>query len=105
MTATVAGDVRRSYGLRGLAGEEKTRPLLADQLEYLGLIDLQDTILGRNARDTGNEPLRVRVVTDLTDYKGWEKSVRGICAELDPYEGSAVACHCASAGRIDKNAR
>src|SRR6478736_4321379 len=38
MIATVTGDSRRSYGLfLGLAEDEANRPLLRDQLEFLGL--------------------------------------------------------------------
>src|SRR5437868_14886543 len=41
MIATISGDSRRSYGLfLGLAEDEEARPLLADQLNLLGLIDL-----------------------------------------------------------------
>src|SRR5205809_1927569 len=40
MIATVSGDSRRSHGLfLGLAEDEEVRPTLADQLQYLGLID------------------------------------------------------------------
>src|SRR6266446_9946392 len=50
MIATVSGDARRSYGLfLGLAEDEKIRPLLRDRLLFLGLIDLQDTVIGRKA--------------------------------------------------------
>jgi hypothetical protein len=46
MIATMSGDVRRSYGLfLGLAAEETARPRLRDQLLFLGLIDLQDTVM------------------------------------------------------------
>ncbi|HEY8874530.1 MAG TPA: hypothetical protein VIM52_15970, partial [Stellaceae bacterium] len=56
MVATVSGDSRRSYGLfLGLAEDPATRPQLKDQLEFLGLIDLQDTISGRKARNTGHK--------------------------------------------------
>ncbi len=75
MIATITGDSRRSYGLfLGLAEDERTRPLLRDQLEFLGLIDIQDTILGRKARNTGHKALRARAVTDLADYIGWENA-------------------------------
>src|SRR5262249_12155132 len=75
MIATVAGDTGRSYGLfLGLADDREIRPQLADQLEFLGLIDLQDTIIGRKARNTGHKALRARAVNDLADYIGWEKS-------------------------------
>ncbi len=75
MIATVVGDSRRSYGLfLGLAEDSATRPLLKDQLEFLGLIDLQDTIAGRKARNTGHKALRARAVTDLADFIGWEDS-------------------------------
>ena len=71
--ATMTGDSRRSYGLfLGLAEDEETRPLLRDQLEFLGLIDLQDTVIGRKARNTGHKAIRARAVTDLANYIGWE---------------------------------
>src|SRR5580700_2177164 len=73
--ATMTGDSRRSYGLfLGLAEDEETRPLLRDQLEFLGLIDLQDTVIGRKARNTGHKAIRARAVTDLADVIGWERS-------------------------------
>ena len=75
MVATVSGDPRRSYGLfLGLAEEEEARPLLADQLNFLGLIDLQDTVIGRKARNTGHKAIRARSITDLADFIGWESS-------------------------------
>jgi hypothetical protein len=73
LIATMSGDVRRSYGLfLGLAAEESLRPLLRDQLLFLGLIDLQDHVGGRKARNTGHKALRARAVVDLADYIGWE---------------------------------
>jgi hypothetical protein len=75
MIATVSGDSRRSYGLfLGLAEEEEVRPFLADQLNFLGLIDLQDTVIGRKARNTGHKAIRARSITDLADFIGWERS-------------------------------
>src|SRR6185369_8954747 len=75
MIATVSGDSRRSYGLfLGLAEEEAARPRLRDQLEFLGLIDLQDTVIGRKARNTGHKAIRARSITDLADFIGWERS-------------------------------
>jgi hypothetical protein len=75
MIATVSGDSRRSYGLFvGLAEDEEVRPKLADQLHYLGLIDLQDTVIGRKARNTGHKAIRARSITDLADFVGWERS-------------------------------
>src|ERR1700760_4479102 len=75
MIATVSGDSRRSYGLfLGLAEEEEARPLLADQLNFLGLIDLQDTIIGRKAHNTGHKAIRAPSITDLADFIGWERS-------------------------------
>jgi len=71
----VSGDSRRSYGLfLGLAEDEGVRPLLIDQLQYLGLIDLQDTVIGRKARNTGHKAIRARAITDLADFIGWERS-------------------------------
>src|SRR5438552_4784272 len=75
LIATMSGDVRRSYGLfLGLAADEETRPLLRDQLLFLGLIDLQDTVIGRKARNTGHKALRARAVLDLADFMGWDRS-------------------------------
>jgi hypothetical protein len=75
MIATVSGDSRRSYGLfLGLAEDEEIRPMLSDQLQYLGLIDLQDTVIGRKARNTGHKAIRARAITDLADFIGWERS-------------------------------
>jgi hypothetical protein len=75
MIATMSGDVRRSYGLfLGLAADEAIRPKLRDQLLFLGLIDLQDTTVGRKARNTGHKALRARAVVDLAEFIGWERS-------------------------------
>ena len=75
MIATVSGDSRRSYGLfLGLAEDEQARARVADQLQFLGLIDLQDTVIGRKARNTGHKALRARAVTDLAELIGWEGS-------------------------------
>ena len=79
MIATVSGDSQRSYGLfLGLAEDPKIRPLLAEQLQFLGLIDLQDTVIGRKARNTGHKAIRARSITDLADFIGWERS-HGVC--------------------------
>jgi hypothetical protein len=78
MIATMSGDVRRSYGLfLGLAADEEVRPFLRDHLLFLGLIDLQDTIVGRKARNTGHKALRARAVIDLADAIGWDRA-RGV---------------------------
>src|SRR5262245_8596121 len=78
MIATMSGDVRQSYGLfLGLAADETARPRLREQLLFLGLIDLQDTIMGRKARNTGHKALRARAVVDLADTIGWERA-RGV---------------------------
>jgi hypothetical protein len=75
LVATMSGDARRSYGLfLGLAADESLRTRLRDQLLFLGLIDLQDTIAGRKARNTGHKALRARAVADLADLIGWERA-------------------------------
>ena len=75
MIATMSGDVRRSHGLfLGLAADAQVRPLLRDQLLFLGLVDVQDTVIGRKARNTGHKALRARAVTDLADFIGWERA-------------------------------
>jgi hypothetical protein len=79
MIATMSGDVRRSYGLfLGLVDDPEARPQLRDHLVFLGLIDVQDTVIGRKARNTGHKALRARAVTDLADFIGWERS-HGVC--------------------------
>ena len=73
MIATMSGDVRQSYGLfLGLAANAETRGRLRDHLLFLGLIDLQDTIIGRKARNTGHKALRARAIVDLADVIGWD---------------------------------
>src|SRR5215470_11466280 len=75
LIATMSGDVRQSYGLfLGLAADPEMRPLVRDQLQFLGLIDLQDTIAGRKARNTGHKALRARAVVDLADLIGWDRA-------------------------------
>ena len=51
----------------GLAGEEAARPALRDTLMFMGLIDVQETIIGRKARNTGHKALRARAIVDLAD--------------------------------------
>src|SRR5690348_12482608 len=78
MIATMSGDVRRSYGLfLGLAQDASARPRLREHLLFLGLIDVQDTVAGRKARNTGHKALRARAVGDLAEAVGWERA-RGI---------------------------
>jgi hypothetical protein len=78
MIATMSGDVRRSYGLfLGLAAEPERRIRLSDHLLFLGLIDVQDTVIGRKARNTGHKALRARAVSDLAEFIGWDRS-RGV---------------------------
>jgi len=75
MIATMTGDARRAHGLfLGLAAEPALRPALRDHLLFLGLIDLQDTIIGRKARNTGHKALRARAVADLADVIGWDQA-------------------------------
>jgi hypothetical protein len=75
MVATMSGDVRRSYGLfLGLAQDPALRARARDALLFLGLIDVQDTIAGRKARNTGHKALRARAVVDLADYIGWDRA-------------------------------
>jgi hypothetical protein len=75
MIATMSGDVKRSYGLfLGLAADEAARLTLRDQLLFLGLIDLQDTVMGRKARNTGHKALRARAVVGLADHIGWDRA-------------------------------
>ena len=75
MLATMGGQVERSYGMfLDLAADETARDRLRDQLLFLGLIDVQDTIVGRKARNTGHKALRARAIVGLADYVGWERA-------------------------------
>jgi len=75
MVATMRGNVERSYALfLGLAADESIRPKLADTLMFLGLIDVQDKISGRKARNTGHKALRARAIVDLANFVGWERA-------------------------------
>ncbi len=58
----------------GLAEDEQLRPVLRQQLEFLGLIDLQDTVVGRKARNTGHKAIRARAIADLADVIGWDEA-------------------------------
>src|ERR1043166_5933111 len=71
MIAAMSGDVRRSYGLfLGLAEDPAARARLRDHVLFLGLIDIQDTVAGRKARNTGHKGVRARAITDLADAVG-----------------------------------
>ncbi len=73
MLATMGGEVVRSYRLfLDLAADPDARDALRDQMLFLGLIDIQDTIAGRKARNTGHKALRARAITGLADYVGWD---------------------------------
>jgi hypothetical protein len=75
MIATMTGDTRRCHGLfLGLAEDDASRKALQEHIEFLGLIDIQETVIGRKARNTGHKAIRARAVTDLANYIGWEKS-------------------------------
>jgi hypothetical protein len=75
MIATMTGDSKRAHGLfLGIAEDEKNRSALRETIEFLGIIDLQDTVIGRKARNTGHKAIRARAVTDLANYIGWERS-------------------------------
>jgi len=75
MVATMTGDSRRCHGLfLGLAEDPESRRELRETIEFLGLIDIQETVIGRKARNTGHKALRARAVTDLANYIGWENS-------------------------------
>jgi hypothetical protein len=75
MVATVSGEVERSYALfLDLAADPEAREALRDQLMFLGLIDIQDTVIGRKARNTGHKALRARAVTGLADFVSWERA-------------------------------
>src|SRR4051794_702897 len=75
IVATMTGNSTRAHGLfLGIAEDEANRKALRETIEFLGLIDLQDTVIGRKARNTGHKAIRARAVTDLANYIGWESS-------------------------------
>ena len=75
MIATMTGDSKRAHGLfLGIAEEPANRAALQETIEFLGIIDLQETVIGRKARNTGHKAIRARAVTDLANYIGWEGS-------------------------------
>ncbi|MBV8083726.1 MAG: hypothetical protein JO247_02810, partial [Chloroflexi bacterium] len=75
LVATMAGDVDASYAeFLGLAADPAARPALRDQLLFLGAIDVQDTVAGRKARNTGHKAIRARATLDLADAIGWERA-------------------------------
>ncbi|MBV9827152.1 MAG: hypothetical protein JO001_16025 [Alphaproteobacteria bacterium] len=75
MIATMNGDTRGSYGrFVSIAEDPANRAALQDTLEFLGLMDVQETVIGRKARNTGHKAIRARAVTDLANYIGWEDS-------------------------------
>jgi hypothetical protein len=75
MIATMNGDTRGSYGrFISIAEDPANRVALQDTLEFLGLMDVQETVIGRKARNTGHKAIRARAVTDLANYIGWEDS-------------------------------
>jgi hypothetical protein len=73
MLATMTGQVERSYGMfLDLAADPDTRAQLADLIVFLGMIDVQDTVIGRKARNTGHKGIRARAITGLADFCGWD---------------------------------
>lgn len=75
MLATMGGEVVRAYRLfLDLAADPDARDALRDQMMFLGLIDIQDTIAGRKARNTGHKGLRARAITGLADFVGWDNA-------------------------------
>jgi hypothetical protein len=75
LVATISSDAKRAYGLfLCLAKEERARPALRDQIRFLGAINIQETVIGHKARNTGHKSIRARAITDLIDFIGWEKA-------------------------------
>jgi hypothetical protein len=75
MVATMTGDSKRAHALfLGIAQDPEARRELQETIEFLGLIDIQETVIGRKARNTGHKAIRARAVTDLANYIGWERS-------------------------------
>ena len=76
LIATMSGDVRRSYGLfLGLAEDPEIRPMLRDQLLFLGPHRSCKIRWSAGRRATpATRRLRARAVLDLADVLGWERA-------------------------------
>jgi hypothetical protein len=75
LVTAMAGDTRGSFAqFLSLAADEDARPALRDQLLFMGVMDVQDTVAGRKARNTGHKAIRARAALDLAEIIGWERS-------------------------------
>lgn len=78
VAATITGDRVESYRtFLGLAEEPEHRDRLKEQLLFLSIIDIQDTIIAphkRKIQNIGHKSFRARALIDIADYVGWENS-------------------------------
>ncbi len=78
MASTMLGERVESYRLfLGLAEEPAVRERLKEQLLFLSIIDIQDTIIGpvkRKIQNIGHKSFRARALIDIADYIGWENA-------------------------------
>ncbi|HUX85803.1 MAG TPA: hypothetical protein VMW65_02275 [Chloroflexota bacterium] len=78
LSSTMLGDRTESYRLfLGLAEEPEYRERLKEQLLFLSIIDIQDTIIGphkRKIQNIGHKSFRARALIDIADYVGWENA-------------------------------
>jgi hypothetical protein len=78
VAATIQGDRVASYrAFLGLAEEPALRERLKEQLLFLSIIDIQDTIIAphkRKIQNIGHKSFRARSLIDIADWVGWENS-------------------------------
>lgn len=73
--STMLGDRMESYRLfLGLAEEPEHRERLKEQLLFLSIVDIQDTIVDRKIQNIGHKSFRARALIDIADYVGWENA-------------------------------
>lgn len=76
-TSIIEGESIKAYALfLGLAEEKdpEKRKRLLDQTLYAVIIDIEETIVRRQTRNTGHKTFRVRAMIELTKYLGWENA-------------------------------
>jgi hypothetical protein len=78
VAATITGDRVESYRtFVGLAEDPEHRGRLKEQLLFLSIIDIQDTIIAphkRKIQNIGHKSFRARALIDIADYVGWENA-------------------------------
>jgi hypothetical protein len=78
VAATITGDRVESYRtFLGLAEEAALRERLKEQLLFLSIIDIQDSIIAphkRKIQNIGHKSFRARSLIDIADWIGWRNA-------------------------------